>query len=601
MWHDRLTGRQHAHLPQRIDHGRYSIEASPLTLNGHTPNFFGLLVSDGGANCRLDDTLHNFIQPPPGHEEETRLLEEAITTIGAAVDDDISVLSPLMPAAIVDNQSLLLPFERALLEVIQKGHLQHISQRPRLDLRYDDEVADVARVRRLAKGALVHLASHSECWQRQTLGGVVPKQILAQFSEDDFNIYENRVYARLLDKIERHLYHRLRTLRNLQSTLAQALDFYQSQEVNYRLRNAICQLWGMTYDEDATDGASRQLNATLATLEQIFRIISGLRQSGLYLRVSRTAQVTGGVHMTNILSHDPHYGHLPLLWAQLADGAQPENLPQQRLRVNQSLAAAYSSYAGLVLRHALQPWLHGKSEGSWAGRTLRLRQQGMEWLLSCDSNDSASEETLLSLVPFLNHQQVAVDLPENRYIAWPCVGHLQQALPDKEGWIRLSPLDMYCVERFGLLIDKILSRELLRNFARPVIRIPRCVLPLATKLSSLTVDQQLNQITLHGDLTKAELEQLTSHLINNNASTQAEEITLRYREWRALQQCPVCDHTTELVYQYPGGFKTLCKNCNTARYFSQHENAHFFEQTRTVERESKTFLAQGRRVFNFQF
>ena len=222
-----------------------------------------------------------------------------------------------------------------------------------------------------------------------------------------------------------------------------------------------------------SDGASRQLNATLATLEQIFRIISGLRQSGLYLRVSRTAQVTGGVHMTNILSHDPHYGHLPLLWAQLADGAQPENLPQQRLRVNQSLAAAYSSYAGLVLRHALQPWLHGKSEGSWAGRTLRLRQQGMEWLLSCDSNDSASEETLLSLVPFLNHQQVAVDLPENRYIAWPCVGHLQQALPDKEGWIRLSPLDMYCVERFGLLIDKILSRELLRNFARPVIRIPR--------------------------------------------------------------------------------------------------------------------------------
>lgn len=597
MWHDRLTGRQLAHLPQRIDHGRYSIEASPQTLNGHTPNFFGLLVSDGGASCRLDDTLHNFTQPPPGHEEEIRLLEEAITTIGAAVDDDISALSPLMPAAIVDNQSLLLPFERALLEVMQKGHLQQISQRPRLDLHYEDEVADVSRARRLAKGALVHLASHSECWQRQTLGGVVPKQVLAQFSEDDFNIYENRVYARLLDKIERHLYHRLRTLKSLQSTLAQALDFYQSQAVNYRLRNAVCQLWGMTHDEDATDGASRQLNATLAALEQIFRIISGLRQSGLYLRVSRTAQVTGGIHMTNILSHDPHYRHLPLLWAQLADGIQPENLPQQRLRVNQSLADAYTSYAGLVLHHALQPWLHGKSEGSWAGRTLRLRQQGMEWVLSCGSNDSASEETLLSLVPFLNHQQVAVDLPENQYIAWPAVGHSHQELSDEEGWIRLSPLDMYCVERFGLLVDRILTRELLRHFAHPVMRIPRRVMPLAKKLSALDVDQPLNQITLCGNLTGAELEELTADLIGNNARSQADEITLRCKEWRTLQQCPVCGNATELVYQHPGGFKTHCRSCDTARYFSQHENARFFEQTRTVEKERKTFLAQGRRVF----
>lgn len=596
MWCDRLTGGQHSSLPELIDSGRYAIDASGLTLNGHTANFSGVLVSDGGVSCRLDDTQHEFIQPRPGQEDETRLLEEAITTLSAGADDDISMLSPLMPAAIVDRQSILLPCEQALLAVVQQGHLQQISQRPRLDLHYQDEVADVARARRLAKGALVHLASHSECWQRQTFGGVVPKRVLAQFSEDDFNIYENRVYARLLDKIERHLYHRLCTLKSLQATLAQALEFYQSPEVSYRLRHEVCRLWGMTYDEGATEGASRQLNATLQTLEQLFRVVSGLRQSGLYLRVSRTAQVVDGIHMTNILSHDPHYRHLPLLWAQLTNGVQPENLPQQRVGVNQTLAAAYARYAGLVLRHALRPWLQGKSEGSWAGRTLRLHQQGLEWILT-SRKGSVAEETLLTLVPFLSHQPVAVDLPEKRFVAWPAVGQLPQSLPYEGGWIRLSPLDMYCVERFGLLVDKILSRELLQNFACPVSRIPRLVLPVAEKLAALAVDTQLSQITLRGDLAEAELVELSTLLIKNNARPQADEIVLRYQELRILQICPVCDSASEPVYQHPGGFKAHCKSCDTARYLRQQDGARYFEQITAGEKVENKFPVQGRRVF----
>ncbi|HBO0755290.1 hypothetical protein JEY61_22040, partial [Pseudomonas aeruginosa] len=74
-------------------------------------------------------------------------------------------MSPLMPASIIDAKSHLQPFEERLLDVVKQGHLHHISLRPRLDLHYEDEVADIGRARRLAKGALVHLASHSECWQ----------------------------------------------------------------------------------------------------------------------------------------------------------------------------------------------------------------------------------------------------------------------------------------------------------------------------------------------------------------------------------------------------------------------------------------------------
>ncbi|MEN1395689.1 hypothetical protein AAIH23_36415, partial [Pseudomonas aeruginosa] len=109
-----------------------------------------------------------------------------------------------------------------------------------------------ARARRLAKGALVYLASHSECWQRQTLSGVIPKKVLARFSEDDYGIYENRVYARLLDETERHLQRRLSALKSLQATLDQALKFYRSEDVDFRLSHEVCRLWGLTFDQVAT-------------------------------------------------------------------------------------------------------------------------------------------------------------------------------------------------------------------------------------------------------------------------------------------------------------------------------------------------------------
>lgn len=381
MWLDRLTGKQCRHLPAVVEPGRYQLATSSLVFNGHSPNFSGVLVSDGGDRCQLGSEVRSFVLPQHAQATAAELLSKAIATIDADMQPS-SLMSPLMPAAIIDAQSHLLPFEERLLDVVQHGHLHQISQRPRLDLRYENEVADVARARRLDKGALVHLASHSECWQRQTLSGVIPKKVLARFSEDDYGIYENLVYARLLDKIERHLWGRLLALKDLQATLSQALEFYQSKEIDYRLSREVCRLWGMTFDQNATSKASELLSKTLETLQRLHKTISGLQQSGLYMLVSRQVQVTGSLHLTNILSHDPHYRHLAILWSLLEKTTQSSRTtPEERLRQNQYLAHAYSRYAGLVLRHALYSYLHGRDEGMWAGRVIRLQQDGLEWRL----------------------------------------------------------------------------------------------------------------------------------------------------------------------------------------------------------------------------
>ena len=137
MWLDRLTGEQCRQLPPVIEQGRYQLAASGHTFNGHTPAFSGVLVSDGGERCQLGGEVCSFVMPQQAQAVQLDQLCKAIETIDADIRRT-ELMSPLMPAAIIDTQSHLLSFEECLLDVVQQGHLHQISQRPRLDLHYQD-------------------------------------------------------------------------------------------------------------------------------------------------------------------------------------------------------------------------------------------------------------------------------------------------------------------------------------------------------------------------------------------------------------------------------------------------------------------------------
>ncbi|CBJ80606.1 conserved hypothetical protein [Xenorhabdus bovienii str. Jollieti] len=604
MWLDRLTGETISQLPSQIEAGRYQLAVSSLVFNSHTTDFSGVLVSDGGERCQLGDEVRTFVMPRQVKSNKSALLFRAVETIYPDMMPSSALISPLMPGAIIDQQSQLLPFEQNLLEVVKKGHLHQISQRPRLDVHYEDEVADIARARRLAKGALVHLASHSECWQRQTLNGVIPRKVLARFSHDDYDIYENRVYARLLDKAERHLRTRLSTLLSLQVTLEQALEFYQTEGTHHLLAYEVCQLWGMTFNEDKTNQALVHLNETVDTLHMLHKTLSGLQQTGLYTLVNRNAQVTGILHPTNILGHDPHYRHLTMLWELLDSTTVEKTTPQERFRHNQYLVEAYSRYAGLVLRHALYPYLQGESEGLWAGKTLQLAQKGLEWHLICRTEKGNSAgNTLLILVPWLTDLAEPINetkLTSERFVAWPSQDLALSPSGYVDNWIALSPSDMYCVERFGLLINRTLYRQVLKSFARPITKIPTKALAVAEKIAHIHVEHQSHCLTVQGEVADIDLEKLKRTLKEANAHEKASDVVQRCREILFLQSCPVCQHKTTIAFQPPGGFKTICGKCGTERYLRQKEEGLFLEQTGTKGVQTSNFMTLGKRSFSMQ-
>lgn len=601
-WFDRLLGEPLATLPGLVEPGRFCRTGkSGVTFNGHTPLRQDILVADGSDRCQLDDAVHGFVPPKASLSPQAELFANALESLDAEVSRGGALTSPLMPAEVINEQSHLLPFEVLLLDVISKGHLHQVSLRPRLDLHYEDEVTDLARAKRMAKGALVHLASHSECWQRQTLSGVVPRKVLARFSEDDYNTYENRVYARLLDRIERHLWRRIATLEQLQGTLSKALEFYGADGLDHRLANAICELWGQTFsNQEMTSEASHLLGETLRQLKAASKVIAGLKQTGLYPLVPRSAQVSGGLHLTNILSHDAHYRHVAVLWEdqRKVEGSAGKT-PQERYQQNRHLASAYSRYAGLMLRHALAPYLDGKDEAQWAGRTLSLRSSDLEWEL-VSAIRGADAKVLLTVVPWFSFTDRPGDTPgqPRRVIAWPALEQVSNEAALESGWIALSPFDLYGVERFGHLVDAILWQPVLQAYGTPITKVPGTVMRgVGEPVSALSLEPGSAQMVLREVLPEKHLAHLQQALNAANASQQAETLGLRHQELVALQACPVCGAPVRLVFQQPAGFKANCGNCAAERYL-RHQARHWvYEQKLNAEVD---FRKVGRRATHIQ-
>ncbi len=169
--------------------------------------------------------------------------------------------------------------------------------------------------------------------------------------------------------------------------LARALEFQDSEQTHFRLRQDICRLWGESYLDDKTGMQLEAGKRALSEIEAQLRAIRGLKQRGLYPLVPAASVVPAQVHRTNILNHDPHYRHLPPLWESLKDEREERQMrPEERLAKHQQLHLAYRDYVGLVLRRALERYgLQGgqgdRLEFGWAGITFSVRQDGQDWLI----------------------------------------------------------------------------------------------------------------------------------------------------------------------------------------------------------------------------
>jgi hypothetical protein len=593
--YDRISGTLLNRLPDLIYPGRYVL-GQAVSFNGHTQLASGDLLSDDGSErCVLDQETARFCGFDAALGDDTVFLSRVLASIARTSTLGQALPSPLLPTALINDESQLNDLERLLADVFTAGHLHTISKRPRIDLRYDEMVTDVSRARRLTNKTYTHLASRSECWQRQTLQGIQPKRVLARFSEDEYAIYENVVYARLLDKLEHYLTGRLRRLDRLCQRLERSLAFSSSTDLNHRLFQDICLLWGDTYEPEAT---AQQLKTTKDTIKAIatqLKSLRGLRQSGLYRQIGRERQVGQILHRTNILMHDQHYRHVSVLWDALRQTIQATHQsPAERLHTSQQREADYSDYVGLVLRHALRRYgLEHDNEAAWAGHVLSLRRDGLNWEVHLDG------ERKLALVPWAYADALPIDiqLPAGFQLCWPGI-ELNDTLdqPVNGPALRLSPMDVYVVEHMGHLVDRVLTAALLDDYAVPIKPLPKIVAEEGKKVRGIVV--QASTLQVLSPLAPDDTLTMQSLFDQHTRPELAQAFKWQAQHVQALRECPVCGDTAALMAQENGSFSCHCRRagCGTKRFWRRTNEGHWMYQQQL---DGLDFRINGRRSMEF--
>lgn len=555
---DRLSGRHLTELPSDLLPNRYVLLES-FELNGLC--FLkpaDLLSDDGSCQIWINDVAHKVLLPEHTDEEQeaSNLSAEAVVWISEKLGHANQFnVSPMLPAAMAE-QCELEELEISLETVIRANHLSSISKRPRIDLRYDDLVVPVMRARRMASSALSHLASHSDCWQQRTLSGVLPRKVLARFSEDEYSIYENRLYKRILDSLELHLVKRLARIQGVNSLLKKAKELEVSEQTHFRLRRDICKLWGEAYQQQNTEKQLREGQRTQDILESQLRAIRGFKQRGLYKLLNEFGSIPAQLHRTNILNHDPHYRYLPILWEGLKNQRDRRPLtPIERFERNQSLQLAYEKYVGLVLRRALERYRSMSSDSknsySWAGKEILVKLDSHDWIVTY-----AGEE--LRFIPIVWSGQSITDeemLGEGHVVCW--LGTDTSVVSRQR--IPISPLDLYVVEKMGRWIDEWLLRQILEGFGQKLGPLPTVIKKITEEWPNQIASISSTHVQLLSPLDDQQINEFRSSLQSSANS----ELTLLIET--AIDQVAVlrrlCGHNANFIASSPEEFYCYCEDC----------------------------------------
>ena len=539
-WYDRFTGQRERSLPSSILPGRFAtlIETD---FNEHSSlKEHNLLVSDGTDRFQYVDEKGDFLTNELSVDQTAEL---GIIEI-AVIEYQYQLIKGYKASFLIPEKLLarfeLSKFEDILQETLSQGHLQQIAHRPKMELSYEEYLVPVSRAKKLSSHANRYLAAHSECWQARTFSGVIPKQILALESEDQLNIYENRIFVKLLFFIEIYLMKRIAEIRKLEKLFSQALNFQNSKDVYYELSQSIFSLWGEGFNKNTdTDSDISNGLTTLSSLENMLKNTRALKETKLYRQLIPNLHVPLKINMTNVLSHDQHYRHVARLWNAWLQTQKIEfQDPKQIYLKNKQLADSYSSYCNGVIERALIELNFTEiSKSNW------IRRDSSEVKLSFSENQEIRlkhNNEILIFIPCFS--MTGVNLPSgetnnNRYIL--SLTHIND-----DNSLQVSPTFFYSVEIIINLIMKWITNVSVSTYGKKVTNAPSKLVDKMQEIddgSVLVKEGYINIIKPSAKLRHSLDEVRIGHKADISINKTADVLEAQLSNVEKLLHCPVCN------------------------------------------------------------
>jgi hypothetical protein len=422
-------------------------------------------------------------------------------------------------------------------------------------------------VQRTAPGAVSRLAAHSEDWHRRTISGVLPSKLLALLSDDDWAIYENRVFARLLDRLDSYVRYRLAETEQMHAKYQQALKLAGAEDIYYPLRRRLCTLWGDAMKDSATEKALETSAHAIKVLSQAKRKIGLIRQGDLYKKVPRSAQVPVQLKHTNILVHDQHYRHLRTLWhLHQARNADMEQSPQEIHAANRQSLEDFAVYLRMMIDRVLSD-MHLVHFNTSRGTFEFAGQKG--WIESHeDTIELLLADRRLVLVPILTtsgrDNRLASDGSGRLVVS--CLGDTEEladgeTLSEDAPHLVINPFDFYGEEKLRLVVERFLWHPAFSTYGKQTGPLPSEVLAwLGKGNTGVVTGKSWKLLTpLRHDQEQPFLSWLEHASLNDETRS---SIKLTVDRLKALSSCRHCGNPVHFAPR-DGEFLATCKVCNT--------------------------------------
>lgn len=192
--------------------------------------------------------------------------------------------------------------------------LDRIIKNPRSSIRYDQEVVDVERAKKINSSSVRHLASHTHLIKDiDKEDNVIPKKILTTNSEQEFIIYENRFIATLINRL-------FLFVRNRYLIIKENVESFQKDHVytesNFNLDDVNVEMKiDLTVKKDLDDKEINEENyALLERVEKLEQMVEALRNCQFMQLLRKASPVRPPIMKTNIILKNPDFKNAYNLW-----------------------------------------------------------------------------------------------------------------------------------------------------------------------------------------------------------------------------------------------------------------------------------------------
>lgn len=526
---------------------RYVLEQDEQIQSVMMPKFSFLFADGGTIRLNSSKTLHTYIP------DITLTITESIKYISELVKACCleasfqSLPNPLVPNSVFNAETKLKPLEKMLQDVIEKGHLHHIAYNPRMDMRYDEELVDVSRAKKISNNAHRYLAGHSETWQQRSLVGIRPKKVLAKVSDDELLIYENKVFAQLLDKLRFYVASRLNDLFEQKSNLQAALNLGDSSDTYYKLCNQLCEIWAENLTADETENILSQLEETILYNQQLLSTIKTLQSSGLYAQIPPPHRKVGDqLHKTNILNYDQHYRHLNRLWSMLYE--QKNKTPSFKEKIESYWKFQHDyvkEYSLLIILKAFSDLgfqIH-KLEYQSSSYTLRRGSLIFRLYLEIDLKiwKISSQRDVLNIVPIANEidEHSLEELEHHPNLVIFALG-TEETSNQSDRFVWVNPFNFEAIEKFIVIVLEWIYKPILQSYSK-VLQLGRIPQLVKNELSLHTyIVNEDEQIQLVNVLSSQQLSALESVCTSSNTEHVYQIIKKQHDDYLHITHCPIC-------------------------------------------------------------